>query len=156
METVPQKYKTTDDKEFENEKEAVKHEELITAQSEFEDALKRYSHALFESQETADGHPFKFTSSHDYYTLVVTGFQMPRLQCIRFYFYNCTLDDNDAAYVTQRTDHDGNCVYQTYRISELYHDKVNAEAILLEAQEKYVSDVSKDVKNLAAKLRARG
>ena len=67
VEATPVKYKSSDGQEFETEEQAAYHEELIEAKGQYETARSVYGQRLFESQKTADGHPFQFSILLDYW-----------------------------------------------------------------------------------------
>ena len=148
---VPPTFRTSDGKEFTSKPDAERHEALVAAAGAYESAQRRYAHALWESQQTADGQRFKF-EHWDYYHIAWSG-DWPCLGEVHFYPSRCTLDETDALLIhTTREDARGQTMHLSYRIDELYADERAAKKALLAEQRKRLAGLSATTHALAVEL----
>lgn len=138
-------YETSDGREFDNESVAKRHDEFIKVKITYEEARKEWTRVLAESQTTADGHPFEFSMSRDYWFVTRWSGRMPSLQKVSFFSWNCDVDDNEEGSLRQleyNGGYDGGSEkWVSYRISELYLRKANATEALIYAQEEHIADL---------------
>lgn len=134
-------YKTTDGKEFEDEAEAIAHEEIITLKRAFDSARFAYGRALAQREKTIDGYPFEIRYHTYYYIQQFTG--MPYLADVTFANdWEFTLDDykQRITILKPRQEGGGNI---HYHIDSLYRDRENARKALVAKQVEYLQREAK-------------
>lgn len=138
-------FKTTDGGEFSTGEEAAKHQAILDAKANWEDACRRYGEALLAAAKTADGEVVELSLMRDYW-YVHPGFvgQMPRLLRVSFYRWNCTYDERDGLTITESTD--GRCSH--YKVSELYVDRQKARDALYKKQLETIDEFRKEALTL--------
>ena len=151
---MPQKYATSDGREFDTEKDASIHEKLMEAQSKYKDARAEYSRLLWRTKKTADGVGFDLTK-WDYW-FIRSVFQFPSLDRVSFYGWNCELDDEDDDVVIYRQQTNEDTRIQRYKISELYYDSAAASAALLKVREEWLQDRKEEVEKLRLDVACHG
>jgi hypothetical protein len=153
---VPSKFKASDGREFDTKKEAERHEAVITAVKEYEDAKHRLGRCLAEREKTADGQPFDFAHWGDYFYVTPGYGGMPGLSRVSFYVWTCTFDVDGLERVTIRQHRQVGPPYQDrveeYRIRDLYADERAARRALLKAQGEWLTERAKEVAELKAEL----
>ena len=148
VKAISVKYKSSDGQEFETEEQAQSHEELIEAKKQYETARSVYGQHLFESQKTADGHPFDLCAYRDYW-YVGRFLSFPLLERVSFHRGNCGLNDRDETVIIQHQDDDRGCrQFTEYSIGDLYLYEKNAQVALLAAQKERLEELSKSVEEL--------
>lgn len=150
VEKVTAKFRAADGREFESESDATAHEELRGLKAAYEEARQAYARKLWETQKTADGVPFRLDTFNKYYH-IADYFGFPSWLPVSFYIWACDLDDEDEATVRQQPD-SGREGWETYKISELYYYKGNAERALLAAQRRWLAKKQAEMGDLAKRL----
>src|SRR6266478_1327890 len=94
IKTKPVTYEASDGQEFENEEEARRHDDLITARQHYDDARQKFNCAVALTQKTADNELFDFKGGTywfvtDYYN------QEPRLKRVYFLGWNFDITEYD-------------------------------------------------------------
>jgi hypothetical protein len=138
-------YRTSDDCDFSDQKEAEAHEKIVVARREFERADQALAVLLAESCRTADGHPFRFGIWKTYYYVHKTGPSYPELASVEFWGRNW---DHASGYEGDKfviwsfrapvTDkfHSG----IPYAINDLYLIESNARDALRAARRQWLDD----------------
>lgn len=148
----PVTYQTSDGKSFTDKQDAERHEKLVVATREWEQARTRFGTALAQTQRTADGRLFDWTRWTYYYVAPPhSGWGGgPYLREVSFYVWNCSFDlDKEEMEILYSKDCEKRPV--AYRISELYANKDAAERALLTERETWLAEQAEDL----AKMRAR-
>lgn len=148
------KFKTTDGREFDDQKEAQKHDELILARELYEGALRKLNQLTAETTRTADGHLFELGLWANYYYVTPGYFEMPALSEVSYIGWNWDLNErDDSVEIVTREGNDNR--QREYKISSLYREKAKALAALVEAQKAWLAERQAQVEETAAKV-ARG
>lgn len=127
-------FRTNDGKTFTDKADAERHEKLVEAEAEYKRAMSTYARRLFETQKTADGHPFELGLTRNYYYVAhyYDNLSVPRLVSVSFSHLDARLDEkgrDDVIVITGTNDSK-----MKYQITSLYRDRVNAEKALAEKQ----------------------
>ena len=151
IKTVPVKFKASNGKEFDAEKEATAYQALLDARYKYEKAKTVLAKCLAETQKTADGYAFDNSAWNYYY--IVDGFYSPNIQEVSFYFWNASFGGNDS---------DEFCIYkemhgklESFKIANLYYERANADKALLAAREQRLRFLTEDVEKLRAEIEAK-
>jgi hypothetical protein len=145
------KFKTTDGREFVNEKEAKKHDELIVAREQYETALRKMNRLIAETTRTADGHLFELGLWASYYYVTPGFFSMPQLAEVSYLGWNWDLNEhNDSVEIITREGNDNR--QREYKIKDLYREKSKALTALVEAQKAWLAERQSQIDETAAKV----
>jgi hypothetical protein len=146
---IPVQYRTTDGREFKTPGEAERHEKMLTAYKEYEDARQALGRCIAETQRTADGRLFEFTALRDYWAIWDRWEGIPRLVRVEFWPWNLHFEgDRDNFQLKGKLgDHD-----HLFRVSDLYANKDAAERALLDVQEKWLADHAEKVSELRERV----
>lgn len=147
---VPQVYKASDDREFDNQADAEKHEAFLTAETEFLRARELWRHAVIENYKTADGVTFDFGLFKDYWYLVEWS-GLPSLHKVSFMSYQqkFAIESSDES-TTLKLVHNMNGRESEFDVSELYYHESNAKKALRVAMESRKAMLQKQIDQLAA------
>lgn len=154
IEPIPMRYATDDGQQFATKEEALRHEALVEAEGQCQEAQWRLGRLLAETQRTADGRLFEFTTLRDYWYVSAWWGGLPVLRRVSFYIWNCRVDrdrDQDEVVIWQEESEGKDRRTQEYRIGELYVSERAAEKDLLAAQETWLAERAAEI----AKLRER-
>jgi len=143
QQTTPE-FECEDGKTFPTKAEAEQHEKLATTREDYERARRKYARALWETQKTADGYPFKMVALETFYYLANWAGE-PKIREVSFYCRNMDLDDSDRAVIHDTSSEEKRRGPASYRIGELYVRKANAEAALLKELEEYVARLQQSI-----------
>jgi hypothetical protein len=152
--SVPEKYVACDGSEFESKVEAERHDTLISAQRQFDNAKDRLRQAIIRTYKTADGLPFDFGLFHDYW-YVADGFHWPALSQVSFMGYQqeYRISEHDESRLLLVEKQNGRDVH--YDVSQLYANRKDALVALLAARKRrlrmYQEDIEAIEKEIAAK-----
>lgn len=145
------KFKTTDGREFDDEKEAQKHDELILAREQYDASLRRLNRLIAETTRTADGYLFEFGLWTSYHYVTPGYFQMPVLGEVHYIGWNWDLNEHDdSVEIVTRGGNDNR--RSEYKISNLYREKSKALAALVKAQQEWLAERQSEVEETAAKV----
>jgi hypothetical protein len=148
IQAVPQKFRASDGREFVTQREAERHERLITAETSYRDSRRAFGRALAQTQKTADGALFDF-DRWTYIALLRPFGQLPRLREVRFYGFAFDFDDRDDCFTIMQDEGEGQHRYRaSYRIDELYTAQAAADVALLAAQEEWLAEQTEQVASL--------
>lgn len=140
----PVVYKASDGSEFEDKDKAVKHDALVLAKRDYEQALQTLIRLVAQTQKTADGFPFEPRLLRDYYYISVHGGGVqPRIGKVDFWGHNWSLSDprgEDAEVQIYRYGENNHGVSQVHRFSELYREEANAHAAWLVKFREWVAE----------------
>jgi len=155
MRTIKEKttFKTEDGREFESEKAAKKHEALVVAKRDFEEAKATLGRILAENFATADGYKFEI-GLRDYYWITPGYFTVPRLLKVDFWGTNWNWEEAPKESTTlvllSYRDDAGEVMDKSYgrriSIDELYAYKDEAEKALLVRQREWLEERLAEVK----------
>jgi len=152
IQSVPQKYATSDGKEFEDKEKAELHEELVTTHRAYHQSLEAFSKALCKNTLTADGKLFSFSWRESYYYVADGWAGKPSLREVPFLGHNIVLTDYECI-VIRHTSHDAGGTHVTdFEISELYSDKRTAQKMLVEKQREWLKKERQVIEEDAAKI----
>lgn len=145
------KFKTTDGREFDDETEAQRHDALIIVRQEYEHALFKMNKLTAETTRTADGYLFEFGIFKDYWFVTPGYVGMPTITKTPYFGWNWNLSTHtDQVIIITSAEIDGSR-YREFAINNLYREKKNAIAAMIEAQKTWLSEQQKEVEeNLAA------
>jgi hypothetical protein len=155
---VPSCFQTSDGGEFPDRNEAAQHQEFLDTVSAYEEARKRLSLVVAQSQRTADGEIFEFGVFRDYLRIVPGWSGRPTLATVHFNYH---------AWAERDLDHKGRggervqiVVYsenkrtlEHYPIDELYAGQKAANRALLKAVEEWMKDQTEALENLKSSIR---
>lgn len=146
----PATWKTSDGAEFDNEADATRHEAVVEAIRNYEDAAKQLGIVLAERTKTADGYPFDF--SHWQYWAVFPyhgcGPIMRRVNVSRWDHISIGDNyDNDVQIAEQIGDRPRE-QYMYHYIKDLYVTEKAAKKALAEAIKKHIATKREEIKRL--------
>lgn len=148
----PEKYRTSDGREFRSQEEAERHEKLHEAADKYKNATWFFCAALAETQRTADDQPFELKWG-DYYVIAHSWAGLPQLRKVQFsraYWQEFALDDDSQVrlilHETERQRDGGKP--ESFKPSELFASEKEAKKALLEAQEERLQQLTEDVGKL--------
>lgn len=125
VKAVPAKYKTTDGQEFELSADATRHQAVVDALEQYNTAMRALARATVQAMKTADGFPFEFGSSKDYYIVVETYADWPRVHKLQFWGWYCqkfSMNDRGELQIAQgQTDKE-----RWWSVGELYASEAAA------------------------------
>jgi len=150
---LTEKYQCSDGRRFTNKPDAARHEKLIKAKEDYDMALRAYNIALVQSRNTADGKPFELGVWKTYYYVRQSAYGMPHLFEVPYLGYNfdvCTENDEVKIIV-----HEGERRI-SFRISEVYADKTEAERALLADQKEALKHYQEEMGKLEERVKGDG
>ena len=139
---MKQIYKTSDGREFTDEKSAELHEELVEAEHNFNQARKILARKLCETQFTADGFPFDF-SQWTYYSVMGGILNRPYIQEISINPWKLSFDCRDFLEISYEDEKSG--ASRKIDFKDLYYKKENAEKRKKELLAEYIEDLKKEL-----------
>lgn len=139
---TPRRYRTSDGSEFESKEIAEAYENRERLRFEYQTAKRQYEHALAEVCLTADGHQFRFDCWT--YWMIVCGWSMPQLTQVKpSRWMDIEVDQQDektdVILHQERRDHGGELRFESYRLSELYANEVEAKKDLLKKRREWLA-----------------
>lgn len=147
------KFKTSDGREFDDEKEAERHDELILIREEYKSVLRRMNTLIAETTRTADGKLFEFGLWKTYYYVTEGFFQMPQLTEVPYLGWNWHLNERDDA--VEIILYEGNDKRtREFKINNLYAGKHNALIALVAAQRAWLREREEQIAEVAKKVEA--
>ena len=138
---MEQIYKTSDGREFTDEKLAQLHEELIKAEHDFNQARDFLARKLCETQFTADGFPFDF-ERWNYYSVMGGIFNKPHTQEISIRPWRVSFDRGDFLELSYE---DGKGERRRIDFKNLYYKRENAEKRRKEMLAEYIEELKKEL-----------
>ena len=151
---VPGTYAASDGQEFDDEEEAKRHDELITARQEYDDARKKFNRVLAQTQKTADGETFDFGLFTSYYYITDYYYTQPSLKHVNFLGWNFEIDEHDdSVEISQAEGETGREHRFSCKISRLYVSKKRAEIALINALESWLDEQRRTVNEIKKDLR---
>ena len=145
------KFKTSDGREFSNQKEAEKHDALILARGKYSEALRQMNTLIAETARTADGHLFEFGLWTTYYYVTPGYFSKPVLTEVPYLGWNWDLNErDDQVEIVTREGNDNR--QREYKISDLYRNKKAALLALVESQKEWLKEREQEVSETADKV----
>lgn len=149
---IPQKYRTSDGREFNTKSEAEQYDAILIARDEYKAAQRKLGLLLVQSQKTADGRPFEFGRWGDYYYINPYFNEWPTIETVSFWGWRFEFAERDGCVLIS---HERNGRWESYRIDALYADKDAAERALLDAREARLAERAAEVAELRARLGPR-
>ena len=147
------KFETSDGREYEDQRDAKRHEELSHAKRAFESAQKAFGVALARTQVTADGKKFSF-GWRDYYYVADCWSGMPSILSVQFYEHTFDFTDADDELLLLITDPRTEKQHR-YKIGELYVDKCEAEKALAIAEDKRMEAYATQIRERREQAKTR-
>lgn len=148
---IPQVYRTNDGGEFDTKAAADKHEAMIEAKREFENAQAKFAKAVVGTYKTADGEQFEFRWSQYWY--IRDSFSFPALHPVRlegWYDQEFCVDNSGKFFVVERsTDRKHE---SRYDVTELYKDERKARAALADAMQERIKQYRQQLAELRKSL----
>jgi hypothetical protein len=154
---VPQKFETSDGRDFTDEKEAERHQQLIDARGQYQQGLTNLGQLLAERLKTADGKPFQVGILRNYYVIHEPMAGLPYLRHVHFslaYGQPFGLGHDDDVYLIVR-EFDTNRTQREYKVSDLYADNKEACKALLAAQEERLKEITEQVEQLRSQVEGK-
>lgn len=144
-------FKSSDGREFDNAVEAQRHDELIVARQEYEQALARMNSLIVKTTRTADGYLCELGIFIDYWYVSPGWSGMPNLHKVPYLGWNWHLSyHGDEVVIVHRES--GRERSDEYAIKDLYRSKKEALAALVKAQEKWLTERQEEVAEITAKV----
>lgn len=148
------KFKSSDGREFDNETEAQRHDELIVAREQYEHALAKMNGLIVKTTRTADGYLCELGIFVDYWYVSPGWHGLPDLRKVPYLGWNWHLNyHNDQIVIVHRES--GRERNDEYEIGSLYRNKKNALVALAESQKAWLEERRQEVAENVAKI-ARG
>lgn len=145
------KFKASDGREFDNEVEAQRHDDLIVARREYEEALSKMNGLIVKTTRTADGYLCELGIFIDYWYVSHGWHGLPDLRKVPYLGWNWHLSyHNDEIVIVHRES--GRERTDEYTIKDLYRNKKNALAALVEAQSRWLKERGEEVAETAKKV----
>jgi len=148
----PTIYTASDGTEFDDKTEAEQYDILISAKIEYKAARNEYKRILMESQKTKDGEPFEFHKWNPYWVVRDYIGQTPEMESVDPWFHNVEINDRcEASFLFSKCGYEDKrvnsfeSVCRSYKISELYYHKENAEAALAEAIKLHIAELEERI-----------
>jgi hypothetical protein len=150
----PVTYETSDGREFEDKDEADRHEELITARREYDEARQKFNQALVKTQKTADDEPFDFGLFRTYFVITDSWAQIPSLKRVNFLGWNFEVAEHeDQVEIIQNEGDFTNERRYGYPINRLYVSEKRAKIALGNALESWLEEQRRTVMEAKKELR---
>lgn len=147
------KFTSSDGREFDNEVEAQRHDELIVAREEYNNALAKMNSLIVKTTRTADGYLCELGIFKDYWYISPGWHGLPDIRKVPYLGWNWHLSHhNDQVVIVHRES--GRDRTDEYAIADLYADKKNALAALVEAQKQWLTERQEEVAETAKKVLA--
>lgn len=127
--TIKKCFKARDGEEFETERAAKAHNDLLDAKADFERAGRTVVRMLAGNAVTADGEPFDLSNSRSYWMVVGGIWNRPQIHEVYLYPYHLTVETdrtNGALVVLDYVDLGQKQQINRYRVSDLYRSKEKA------------------------------
>jgi hypothetical protein len=150
MKTLPQTFRTTDGKDFQDKDAAERHETLIEAKEAYVQARRLFGKLLAETQLTADGRRFEFGVFHTYYYIEPGFWGMPGLSEVPYLGWHWDFDDSDGFVIRYRDEKQNRD--REFKIAELYSDRRIADKALLKAREARLAEYAAETASERARL----
>jgi hypothetical protein len=145
------KFKSSDGREFDNETEALRHDELAVAREEYEHALAKMNGLIVKTTRTADGYLCELGIWIDYWYISPGWHGLPNIHKVPYLGWNWDLSrHHDEVVIVHRET--GRERTDEYAISSLYRNKKNALVALVEAQKEWLQERQDEIANIAATL----
>lgn len=145
------KFKSSDGREFDDEKEAQRHDELIVAREAYEHALSKMNGLIVKTTRTADGHLCELGIFIDYWYVSPGWHGVPDLRKVPYLGWNWHLNyHNDEIVIVHRES--GRERTDEYAIKDLYRSKKRALAALAEAQQAWLKEREAEIEETARKI----
>lgn len=133
IEEVPVNFKTSDGLGFADIGAATRHQAVLDAMGQLQEAQRAWEIALANEQLTADGQPFSWR--HDeYWWLAAPCLGLSTLGTVRFY-YDSRVELDLCGHVCIRRPGDADKMKVVFRVGQLYANRKAALRALLEQQE---------------------
>lgn len=152
VETVPQKFKSNG-REFSTPADADRYEKMCDARQKLEDAQRVFQQVLAENCKTADGFQFEFGILRDYQYVMIPYGSIPYLKRVNFSCWSWRVRE-DGETVEIRED-DGKPDDRYVSINRLFASEIKADAALLAARRKWMSERQAEVDAFAENIGAK-
>lgn len=143
---VPQQFKTTDGRHFDDKETAERHQKLLDAKEAFAYAQSALGQVMAQTFKTADGKWFKW-QAWDYYFPVFFHGGVPHICRVTFIGRNFEID-GEKLYLQPYPD----IGIKNVEISDLYYSEKAAKVRLLEMLNEHKKEVVERIKKLKDEL----